>query len=200
LYLFTDQYPSWLKDHFIMEGTSPLRKGGATKWDQVRERRTATLPHGPASAEALGLWPDAIADGITSSGDDEDAAMTSRLHALLLGKVDVYGDYSGIECADPAVCLPCESISQKMGWEWPEPPIKFTRTCDKGQVQSQVLTCASHQLHQGERCHLGNLMERLPLAGRLHIVASLPEKHASPTERAAAYAEIDNWVEFCVSS
>jgi hypothetical protein len=84
---------------------------------------------------------------------------------------------------------------EKFGWSFPEPPFEFARSCDIGELQSQVLVKVAHMIDKSGSCHFRSIMERLPAKAQEYIQAASPNKKATVAERSAAYTAISEWVE-----
>jgi hypothetical protein len=180
-----------------MAGPKDHRPCGSNdrSWNIRREKRGKSLDPGPASAEAIGDWPSANAKCIHSSGKPEDEEMTLRLFSILQGGLPHYGDYSGLEAARHALDYSVKGCAKEMGWTFEEWPIAYTRSCDKGNLQTEVLTRYALEVDAGRSCHSKNMMDRLPEAARNYITSNMPDKTASHDDKLEAMRQLESFVQ-----
>ena len=172
----------------------PGRVSSSRQWESKRETMTASLEPGPASIEELGHWPQQNVKNICMSGSDEDEEMATRLQANLGAGVVLYGDYSGIEAARHALAYGVDAFEEVQGVNFEKPPVRYCRSCDKGQVQSDLLTRYAKEHEGGVPCHLGDLLDRLPEGGRAWIQAATPDKKEPAEVKLQANKDIEDFV------
>jgi hypothetical protein len=182
-------------DHFAIMADSKHKPCSVRNWNGVREKRSKSLDPGPTSAEAIGDWPSANAKCIHSSGKSEDEEMTLRLFSILQGGLLQYGDYSGIEAARHALDYSVKGMAKEMGWTFEEWPITYTRSCDKGKLQTEVLTKYALTIDGGRSCHFKNMLDRLPEAARNYVTSNMPPKTASNDDKLQAAQQLEQFVQ-----
>ena len=148
------------------------------------------LPPGPCNGHQLDDWHSALIRDLL--GDDEEAAL--RLRTNLLGRLQFYTDYSGVDAPRLAMeqaLIGCEDFfGHSLGGF-----VCFSRSCDYGRLQSEVLVRASKELHSSEPCHFGDISSRLPSFAQDWVEAALPEDDAPKEDREAAMQDIEQYLD-----
>ena len=169
------------------------RSGGS--WEEERGRRAQELSRGPDSVEALARWPSANVDGVCSSGSPgADAEMQLRF-ALVAGMgIELYTDYSGMDCAREAVETQVRAFQDKTHANLP-PRLAYSRCCEVSPNQLDYLTRVSLETEDSKACVLQDIFWRLPTVAQTYIKAALPPGTATKAEKACAYTDISDWLD-----
>ena len=156
------------------------------------KERSATADPGPASVQELWNWPTHVVQALLDPMLDDSAEMKCRLQMNILGGMQLYTDYSGIECPAEAMRLGIEACRREYGWSLPDECFRLTRTSDKEKLQTKVLVALSGATDAP--CHFGDILERLPQAAQEWIAAATPDDKATKTEKIDAYKCIHDWI------
>ena len=148
------------------------------------------LAPGPWNGEELDDWHCTLITDLL--GGDEEAAL--RLRTNLLGKLQFYTDYSGVDAPRLAMeqaLLGCEAFfGHSFGG-----CVCFSRSCDIGRVQTEVLVRASKELHNSEQCHFGCIVSRLPSFAQDWVKSAMPPEDAPKEVKESAMIDIQRYLD-----
>jgi hypothetical protein len=175
--------------------SEPPKKRGRRSWADERAERNSRLAPGPSSQEDLANWPLAVADGLALDGHSSGEELMIRLRTNLTKTTTWTTDYSGLDCVRESSEMGVAGCTARFGWNFERTPLDFSRSCDCGTTQTEFLLRVARELDHGRPCHFRDIMDRLPAAGKEHILAAIPNKKASAAVRSAAYADMKEWIE-----
>ena len=95
--------------------SSAKRRRGRPSWAGTKNALAAELPPGPCSAEELGRWPEHMLMALRRSGRTEDTEMALRLKTIYNTGIDIYTEYSGVDCPREAMFLALEGAVGCLG-------------------------------------------------------------------------------------
>ena len=98
-------------------------------------------------------------------------------------------DYSGIDT--PKWCFHAVGPLMADAFRTLSGGCTFTRSCDFGDIQSQVLQSIGRT---DDSCHFGNMLHRLPKTAQEFIQSALLERGATVDERSQARRWIQGWL------
>ena len=167
-------------------------------WGQKRQRRAwcdekhvraENLPAGPQNVGDLANWPLDVAKGLTQfSPQDKEIEMRLKAHAL--NGLNVYTDYSGIDCPRECLRLGFAGLSKLHGWKTSN-PVTHSRSSDMDSACRDVLLeYAKHD----SGCVFGNLLERLPAWAQDWIQSATPPSKLDIEQKRNMNKSIADWV------
>ena len=169
--------------------TMPPQKRKRASSTGQKSIRQACLPPGPQSVSDLSNWPLWIANVLTQSSP-QDKEVELRLQSHALNGLNMYTDYSGIDCPRESLRLGFAGLSKLHGWK-SDKSVSHSRSSDKDPLRRQVLLDLAAS---DNGCVFGNIMDRLPDWGREWITAALPPEHATLAEKSVAHSNISEWI------
>ena len=173
---------------FVAHQAMPQKRKRASLTGQ-KTIRSACLPAGPQNIEHLSDWPLWIAQSLVHfSPDDKEVELRLQSHAL--NGLNVYTDYSGIDCPRESLRLGFAGLSKLLGWK-SDKSVCHSRSSDKDPACRKVLL---HLSSNDSGCVFGDIMDRLPAWGRDWIDAASPPPDATLAEKSVAHAAISEWI------
>ena len=177
----------------------PKSKSVGGGWANFRATTLSHFPAGPQNINELFNWPEDVTDSVMGlvKFKHRDVLKTNIDNHMKYG-VDIVTDYSGMDC--PRWCM--QPIEQALRRRYSCPPakrkrrhsIEFHRSCDKGNLQKNLLKAISNSLDEGGTCVFEDLMDRLPLAAQVFIKKLTPHEKMTPDEKVNAYNDIRSWL------
>eukprot|EP00971_Amphidinium_carterae_P323184 6422726-Amphidinium_carterae.2 len=172
---------------------SKRRRVGRPSSSDLKAVALETYPPGPSTCEALGSWPDHVADGLASSGNDSE--LTHRLWRHFHEGLRVSTDYSGMDCCREGFRLTLAALIKKHKWHpssLAPQPLRWDHVCDIAPLAQQVLL----ETTPADTCVFSDILHRLPQEAQSWISAASPSRSDAATAAAAeAYSEIKTWVD-----
>lgn len=158
-------------------------------WHEERHVRARDLPSGPQNAKELGDWPLWIARSlcVDSPGGKE---VELRLQTHFSSGINMYTDYSGIDCPRESLRLGLAGLTKLLGWSFPA-CVCHSRSSDKDPSCRAVL---QHLAQEDNGCVFGDILDRLPDWARSWIDAALPSSGATCEQKKEAHRAIVDWV------
>ena len=103
----------------------PSQKRRQASGSSQRSIRACCFPPGPKSVEDLAAWPLSIAESLTKfCPNDKEVELRLKSHAL--NGLNVYTDYSGIDCPRECFRLGFAALGKLHGWTFRNSSFPFT--------------------------------------------------------------------------
>eukprot|EP00435_Cladocopium_sp_Y103_P031773 s3755_g8.t1 len=158
-------------------------------WFDEKHARAEHLPPGPQTVADLANWPLHVAQSLTQTFP-HDKEIELRLQAHALTGLNVYTDYSGIDCPRECFRLGFAGLCKLHGWTFSN-PVTHSRSSDMDSACRDVLLEYA-KLDGG--CVFGNILERLPSWAQDWINSALPPSKAGIEQKLSMNKAIADWL------
>lgn len=167
----------------------PSQKRRQSSGSSQRSIRACCFPPGPKSVEDLAAWPLSIAESLTKfCPNDKEVELRLKSHAC--NGLNVYTDYSGIDCPRECFRLGFAALGKLHGWTFRN-PVSHSRSSDSDAFCRQVLL---YMAADDSGCVFGNILDRLPIWASEWISAAMPPPDASLDDKRYAHGCISEWI------
>ena len=176
-----------------------VTRAGRRKWGSLvaKTARALELPLGPATVDELYKWPERVAVALTV---DE----LHRIQNLLLTKMVVTSDFSGMDCYREAMEITLSAVENQFAMKLPPNCMRFARTCDFSKLTQKVLVAYSKQCKRDDHdqpssCVFNELNDRL-VPGAVSLLDAMERYLKSYSEvcsekvMAQSYSEVVGWL------